>query len=92
MYAPSTGFINDCPSDAAIDHSILLVGYTATHWIVKNSWGAIWGDQGFGYINRTSDCGLKRYMVLFEVPPVPVPTNVKVNITINMSDSKRNGW
>lgn len=88
MYSPSTGIIDDCPSDAAIDHSVLLVGYTATHWIIKNSWGTYWGDQGFGYISKTNDCGLKRYMVLFETPQV-LP---KVKITIDMSDSKRNGW
>jgi hypothetical protein len=30
-------------------HAACLVGYTATHFIVRNSWGERWGDRGFGY-------------------------------------------
>jgi len=28
-------------------HAMVLVGYTADAWIIKNSWGASWGDQGY---------------------------------------------
>ncbi len=30
-------------------HAVALVGYTADRFIVRNSWGTGWGDQGFGY-------------------------------------------
>ena len=30
-------------------HAIALVGYDEDHFIVRNSWGRSWGDQGFGY-------------------------------------------
>lgn len=30
-------------------HAVSLVGYTATHFIVRNSWGTGWGDNGFAY-------------------------------------------
>jgi hypothetical protein len=30
-------------------HCIALVGYTPTRFIVRNSWGISWGDDGFGY-------------------------------------------
>jgi hypothetical protein len=30
-------------------HAVALVGYTATRFIVRNSWGEDWGDKGFGY-------------------------------------------
>ena len=30
-------------------HAACLVGYTGTHFIVRNSWGERWGDRGFGY-------------------------------------------
>ena len=26
-----------------------IVGYTKDHFIVRNSWGEIWGDKGFAY-------------------------------------------
>ena len=30
-------------------HAAALVGYTATGFIVRNSWGTDWGDDGYGY-------------------------------------------
>ena len=30
-------------------HAVSLVGYTPTHFIVRNSWGKYWGDNGFAY-------------------------------------------
>lgn len=30
-------------------HAIAVVGYTADHFIIRNSWGTAWGDKGFGY-------------------------------------------
>ena len=31
-------------------HSMVIVGWTGTHWIVKNHWGDKWGDKGFCYM------------------------------------------
>jgi len=42
-----------------LNHAILAVGYTATYWIVKNSWSANWGAQGYIYMTRGKNiCGL----------------------------------
>jgi C1A family cysteine protease len=39
------------PSEQQIGgHCMLLVGYTQTHFIVRNSWGDGWGDKGYCYI------------------------------------------
>lgn len=38
--------------DNQINHGVLLVGYTSTYWIIKNSWGSKWGIDGFAYISR----------------------------------------
>jgi C1A family cysteine protease len=56
--------INDCASNSPIDHAVELIGYTPTHWIIKNSWGQWWGDHGFGYVSRAKDCGIKSYIII----------------------------
>ena len=33
-------------------HAICLVGFTADTFIVRNSWGADWGDDGFAYASE----------------------------------------
>lgn len=33
-------------------HAVCLVGYTPDHFIVRNSWGSGWGDQGFAYASN----------------------------------------
>ncbi len=30
-------------------HAMSIVGYTPTHFIIRNSWGTGWGDKGFAY-------------------------------------------
>jgi hypothetical protein len=40
------------PSTTRGGHAVALVGYTATTFIVRNSWGTAWGDNGFGYASN----------------------------------------
>jgi cathepsin L len=43
-----------------LNHSVLLVGYTPTSWIIKNSWGTKFGQNGYIEISRiaTENCGI----------------------------------
>jgi len=50
------------------DHAVVIVGWDDSMcdhggWIVKNSWGAGWGDGGFFYIPYNS-CGIGHYTQL----------------------------
>jgi hypothetical protein len=40
------------PSTAQGGHAVALVGYTTTGFIVRNSWGAAWGDKGYAYASN----------------------------------------
>lgn len=37
------------PYPGAGGHAVSLVGYTKDYFIVRNSWGTSWGDNGFAY-------------------------------------------
>lgn len=56
----SGGIINECTTN--VDHTVLLVGYdsesTADYWIVKNSWGTSWGENGYARLMKTSGKGV----------------------------------
>jgi C1A family cysteine protease len=42
----------EAPSGQHGRHAMLLCGYTGNFYIVKNSWGTDWGDQGYCYIPK----------------------------------------
>jgi C1A family cysteine protease len=37
------------PNTVRGGHAIAVVGYTRDRFIIRNSWGATWGDKGFAY-------------------------------------------
>jgi C1A family cysteine protease len=61
-----SGVLNsqDCGGNV-LNHAVLIVGYTAEYWIVKNSWGTTWGEQGYVLIARGGSgrgiCGINSY-------------------------------
>ncbi|XP_026213846.1 cathepsin O [Anabas testudineus] len=57
------GIIQHHCSSHHSNHAVLVVGYDTTgdipYWIVQNSWGTTWGDQGYVYIKIGSNvCGI----------------------------------
>jgi len=41
------GVINDVACGTSLDHGVAVVGYTEDAWIVRNSWGPTWGEDGY---------------------------------------------
>ena len=40
------------PATANGGHAVTFVGYTPDYFIIRNSWGAQWGDKGFAYASN----------------------------------------
>jgi len=54
----------DCRG-TGLNHGVLLVGFTADTWIVKNSWGKNWGEAGFVRVQNKAghNCAIGAYIV-----------------------------
>jgi len=57
---------------SGLNHGVLMVGYgvegSTPYWIVKNSWGASWGEKGyFRIIAGKGACGLNKYVINAQV-------------------------
>lgn len=49
------------------NHGVTLMGYNATAdaYLIKNSWGAGWGNQGYGFIDQSVGvCNYAMYPIL----------------------------
>ncbi|XP_072519647.1 cathepsin O [Salminus brasiliensis] len=57
------GVIQHHCSSGHANHAVLIIGYDTTgevpFWIVRNSWGKSWGDEGYAYVKMGEDmCGV----------------------------------
>jgi len=53
------GVFDGCDFNQNMDlnHVVQLVGYTEDAWIVRNSWGTGWGEDGYIRLARGDQCG-----------------------------------
>jgi hypothetical protein len=51
-----------CEEDFPAFQPVLVVGFTDTHWIIKNSYGTAWGDRGYLKLVRGKNkCGISDF-------------------------------
>jgi len=60
-----SGIFNGCGADAVIDHAVTAIGYGSEngekYWMIQNSWGAEWGEEGHIRLQRHDEddnCGM----------------------------------
>lgn len=69
MFYAGGVFAGECGTN--LDHAVTVVGYGTSregnkYWLIKNSWGSQWGEQGYIRIQRDTGatqglCGLATY-------------------------------
>eukprot|EP00727_Mastigamoeba_balamuthi_P010721 m51a1_g6271 putative cysteine proteinase (441) ;mRNA; r:146218-147801 len=61
----------NCTGD--VNHAALIVGYTRDTWVLKNSWGADWGEKGFFRLRRGRNaCSIaSKWAVAVRSPVLP---------------------
>lgn len=56
------GVITEDLCGTNLDHAVLAVGYGTQdgldYFLVKNSWGKLWGDHGYVKIGQNNACGI----------------------------------
>ena len=58
-----SGIFDDPECKKETNHAILIVGWDDKSWIVKNSWGKNWGEDGFFRLKRGENmCGINTYI------------------------------
>merc|ERR1712200_12394 len=74
------GIFAGCPPNTKTDHAVTVVGYGrergTDYWIIKNSWGEGWGENGFIRLKRgVGMCGIGQNVAVIKCAKSSGPTD-----------------
>ena len=62
----TSGIFDSTACGTSLDHATLVVGYGSDagqeYWIMKNSWGTVWGEEGYmrlAIVDGAGICGIQ---------------------------------
>ncbi|KAL7026305.1 hypothetical protein ACKWTF_013843 [Chironomus riparius] len=70
LYKSGIFYDSTCSSNcSSVNHAVIIVGYgtdqatNTDYWIVRNSWGTTWGQDGYAYMSRNkgNNCNIACY-------------------------------
>lgn len=71
-----SGVINSTSCGTQLDHGVLIVGYgtenNKDYWLVKNSWGNTWGEEGYVKIARSNNSNSPGICGIAMTPSFPI--------------------
>lgn len=74
LFAYQEGVFTDALCNVNLNHAVLLVGWghdrrsNKPYWILKNSWGADWGESGYFRMERDRNmCGVANYAIVPDI-------------------------
>lgn len=67
------GDIYRCTNDGGANHAVVIAGYNEAeeYWIVKNSWGTGWEDNGYFKVG-CGECSIENYVYYAALYPWPI--------------------
>merc|ERR1711951_118583 len=89
------GIFSGCPESSSYDHGVTVVGYGTEngtpYWLIKNSWGTGWGENGFIRMKRgVNMCGIGRVIAVAKCETVAGPTDPPLTTAIPCVDKYSN--
>jgi len=56
-----------CSGTPSLDHAVEIIGYDSNgNYIIKNSWGTSWGQNGYITLSAVNDCGIRQYIYQYQ--------------------------
>jgi len=81
-----TGIFDGCWGAGTPNHAVAIVGYGTEggvdYWLIKNSWGTTWGEEGYMKLKRgVNMCNVEKVIATIDVEKVDGPTDAPLTTT-----------